>query len=89
MEAKVDGSAKLVVLDPRMSNTASHADLWIAPWPGSEAAILLAVASHLLRTRQIDEAYLRRWVNWETYLERLHPDAFRDFGSFLDRLTDD
>ena len=34
MEAKHDGSAKLVVLDPRMSNTACHADLWLAPWPG-------------------------------------------------------
>ena len=41
--------------------------------PGSEAAILLAVASHLLRTRQIDRDYLRRWVNWETYLERAAP----------------
>ena len=43
MEAKPAG-AKLVVIDPRLSNTASHADLWLAPWPGSEAAILLAVA---------------------------------------------
>jgi anaerobic selenocysteine-containing dehydrogenase len=34
--------AKLIVLDPRMSNTAAHADAWLAPWPGSEAAILLA-----------------------------------------------
>ena len=54
MEAKASGT-KLVVMDPRMSNTASHADLWIAPWPGSEAAILLAVASHLLQSRQIDD----------------------------------
>ena len=44
MEGKQAG-AKLVVVDPRLSNTAGHADLWIAPWPGSEAAILLAVAS--------------------------------------------
>ncbi|NDL61093.1 molybdopterin-dependent oxidoreductase [Phytoactinopolyspora mesophila] len=88
MEGKLDG-AKLVVLDPRMSNTASHADLWIAPWPGSEAAILLAVAAYLLRTRQIDEAYVRRWVNWDVYLQRLHPDAPRDFETFLDRITED
>ena len=53
MEAKQNG-AKLAVLDLRLSNTASHADLWISPWPGSEAAIFLAVASHLLRTRRID-----------------------------------
>ncbi len=47
----------------------------MTPWPGSEAAILLAVASYLLRTRTIDTAYLKRWANWQTYLEQLHPDA--------------
>ncbi|GLZ49776.1 formate dehydrogenase [Actinomycetospora sp. NBRC 106375] len=88
MEGKGAG-AKLVVVDPRMSNTASHADVWMAPWPGSEAAILLAIASHLLRTRRIDEPYLRRWFNWETYLAELHPDADRTFEAFLDRLEAD
>ncbi len=88
MEGKQQGT-RLVVLDPRMSNTASHADLWLAPWPGSEAAILLAVAAHLLRTGQIDRDYLRRWVNWPTYLEKLHPEADRDFDTFLERLTED
>ena len=88
MEAKAAGT-KLVVIDPRMSNTASHADLWLAPWPGSEAAILLAVASYLLRSRQIDVDYIKRWVNWDVYLERLHPDADPSFESFLDRLEAD
>ena len=86
MEGKLDG-AKLIVVDPRMSNTAAHADLWVAPWPGSEAAILLAIASFLLRTRQVDEAYLERWFNWQTYLENLHPTAPATFASFLDRIT--
>jgi anaerobic selenocysteine-containing dehydrogenase len=88
MEAK-QGGAQLVVVDPRMSNTASHANLWLAPWPGSEAAILLAVAAHLLRSRRIDTAYLRRWTNWQTYLAELHPDAPVDFEVFLGRLSAD
>ena len=88
MEAKARGK-KLVVLDVRMSNTASHADLWLAPWPGSEAAILLAVASHLLQTGQVDRDYIRRWVNWDTYLERVHPDLPRDFDTFMTALTED
>ncbi|MBI1376579.1 MAG: molybdopterin-dependent oxidoreductase [Frankiales bacterium] len=88
MDAKRNG-ARLVVLDPRLSNTASHADLWMSPWPGSEAAILLAVAAYLLRTRSIDEAYLERWLNWREYLANLHPEAPQDFATFLDRLTDD
>jgi anaerobic selenocysteine-containing dehydrogenase len=88
MEAKQNG-AKIVVLDPRLSNTAAHADLWISPWPGSEAVIFLAVASYLLRTRKIDKEYIRRWVNWDVYLQRLHPDAPMDFEVFLERLTED
>ncbi len=89
MEAKSQGNAKLVVVDPRMSNTASHADLWLAPWPGSEAAILLAVASHLLRTGRVDRDYLRRWTNWQTYMRHLHPDDADDFDTFMTALEAD
>ncbi len=88
MEARAAG-AKMVVIDPRMSNTAAQADLWLAPWPGSEAAILLAVASHLLTTDAIDRDFLRRWVNWDVYLRRLHPDAEVTFETFLERLAAD
>src|SRR5699024_1159856 len=87
-EGQQDGT-KLVVLDPRMSNTAAQADAWLAPWPGSEGAIRLAVAAYLLRTRRIDEAYLRRWVNWRTYQAELHPHEPQDFETFLTNLTAD
>ena len=90
MEGKVKGSAKLVVLDPRLSNTASHADLWMSPWPGSEAAILLAIASYLLRTDQVAWDYVRRWVNWDVYLRELHPDADPgDFEAFKAAITEE
>jgi anaerobic selenocysteine-containing dehydrogenase len=88
MEGKLDG-AKLIVIDPRLSNTAAHADVWLSPWPGSEAAILLAVASYLIRTGQIDKAFMRRWFNWPEYMSNLHPDAPDDFDSFLQRLEAD
>ena len=38
------------------------------PWPGSEAAILLAIARHLVATKRYDREFVRRWVNWEEYL---------------------
>ena len=88
MEARQSG-AQLVVVDPRMSNTASHANLWLAPWPGSEAAILLAIAAYLLRTGQVARDFMARWFNWDTYLANLHPDEPRDFEAFLRCLTDD
>ena len=90
MDAKVRGGAKLIVLDPRLSNTASHADEWVSPWPGTEAAMLLAIASYLMRTNAVDWNYIQRWVNWRTYLERLHPDVdSADFTTFKEALTND
>ncbi|MCB1055071.1 MAG: molybdopterin-dependent oxidoreductase, partial [Acidobacteria bacterium] len=59
MEAKAAG-AKLIVLDTRLSNTATHADFWLAPQPGSEPAIHLAIASYLIRERRYDRDFVRR-----------------------------
>ena len=36
--------AKLAVMDPRLSNTASMADYWMPTYPGTETAVLLAMA---------------------------------------------
>jgi anaerobic selenocysteine-containing dehydrogenase len=80
-EAKANG-AKLIVLDVRLSNTATHADHWLAPYPGSEAAICLAVANHLIQTGRYDRDYVRRWWNWHEYLVDVHPDLDPTFASF-------
>ena len=62
------GGAKLIVMDPRLSNTASMADLWLPTYPGSEAAVLLAMARILIEQRWLDWDYLQNWVNWDEYL---------------------
>ena len=41
--------AKIIVVDVRLSNTATHADYWLAPHPGSEAAMLLAISNYLIQ----------------------------------------
>jgi anaerobic selenocysteine-containing dehydrogenase len=68
IEGKLDG-AKIITMDPRLSNTASRSDVWLPTWPGSEATVLLAVASYLIRRRTYNRAFVKRWVNWETFLE--------------------
>src|SRR5437870_5538728 len=67
IEGKMAG-ARLIVMDTRLSNTASMADTWIAPWPGSEAAILLAIANDLITTGRYDREFVKQWVNWEEFL---------------------
>jgi anaerobic selenocysteine-containing dehydrogenase len=81
IEAKERG-ARVCVIDTRLSNTASMADWWLAPWPGSEAALLLAMASVLIRERLYDREFVRRWVNWEEYLREERSDLPRTFEAF-------
>jgi anaerobic selenocysteine-containing dehydrogenase len=81
IEAKQRG-AKLIVLDTRLSNTATHADHWVAPYPGSEAAILLAIANDLIRRGRYDREFVRRWWNWQEYLVCEHPGAPPTFEHF-------
>lgn len=66
VEGKMNG-AKLVVMDPRLSNTASMADEWLPTYPGSEAAVLLAMARIILDENLFDAAFVRTWTNWEQY----------------------
>jgi anaerobic selenocysteine-containing dehydrogenase len=87
IEAKQRG-AKLIVLDTRLSNTATHADHWLSPWPGSEPAILLAIANELIRSGRYDRAFVRRWWNWQEYLERERPEAEPTFEAFEAALRD-
>jgi len=88
MEAKARG-AKVAVLDTRLSNTASMADWWLAPWPGSESAVLLAMAHVLVREKLYDRDFVRRWVNWDEYLRAERPElpvTFEAFEQALDEL---
>ncbi|HWW95451.1 MAG TPA: molybdopterin-dependent oxidoreductase, partial [Vicinamibacteria bacterium] len=82
IEGKLKG-ARLVVMDPRLSNTASLADHWLPTHPGSEAAVLLAIARLILEEGAADLAYLERWTNWREYMADRHPGEEPSFSSFL------
>jgi len=69
IEAQRKG-AKILTFDPRLSNTASKSDVWLPTWPGSESTVLLAIANHLLQTGQWNQDFVRRWVDWRTFLRR-------------------
>jgi anaerobic selenocysteine-containing dehydrogenase len=81
MEGKQRG-AKLIVFDVRLSNTATHADHWLAPWPGSEAAILLAIARYMIHNGRYDRDFIRRWWNWQEYMQQAHPEQAATFEEF-------
>ncbi|MBH31378.1 MAG: formate dehydrogenase [Candidatus Marinimicrobia bacterium] len=78
--------AKLIVMDPRLSNTASMADIWLPTYPGSEAAVLLAMAKIILDEGLYDRSFMETWVNWHDYLAAVHPGDEVTFDNFIDRI---
>ena len=75
IDGKMAG-AKLAVMDPRLSNTASMADYWMPTYPGTEAAVLLAMAKVILDENRFDAKFVKNWTNWE----ELEVDGFRAKG---------
>ncbi len=82
IEAKMAG-AKICTIDVRLSNTASMSDWWLAPHPGTEAAMLLGFAHVILNEGLADEAYMERWVDWKSYLRAQHPELPLEFASYM------
>ena len=58
VEKAVEAGARLVVVDPRRTETAERADLLVQPRPGSDLALALALAHILFREDLVDEAFL-------------------------------
>ena len=63
--------ARMVVIDPRMSNSAGMADLWIPAWPGTEAALYLYLVNRVLHEKDkngedlVAHDFVKEWVNWD------------------------
>jgi anaerobic selenocysteine-containing dehydrogenase len=88
MEARSKG-AKVICVDPRLSNTGAKADHWLPAWPGTEPFLLLAIARLLLVNGTWEQDFVRRWTNWETYLSETRPDLPADFESVETALLDE
>jgi len=57
-EARYRGT-RVVAVTPEYAPSAVHADLWVNPAPGSDAALALGLARVLLERGAVDEDYLR------------------------------
>ncbi|MGM0383977.1 MAG: molybdopterin-containing oxidoreductase family protein [Thermodesulfobacteriota bacterium] len=50
--------AYIVQVDPRASNTASKADRWLAPFPGTEAALALGMAHVIIKEKLYSKEFI-------------------------------
>jgi len=88
IEAKMKG-AKIAVVDPRLSNTASMANYWLPTAPGTETALLLAIANILIQEETFNREFVRRWTNWDEYLRVMHPEVDVTFDNFVVALKEE
>jgi formate dehydrogenase major subunit len=63
MEAKIENGAKLAVIDPRFTRTASVADLYAPIRPGTDIAFLNGLIRYLLEKDAIQHEYVRHYTN--------------------------
>ncbi len=63
--------ARMIVVDPRFTATASKADAWLAIRSGTDMALGLGIIHYLFKQNLFDEAFCQRWLlGWQ---------AWRDF----------
>ena len=56
---RTGGAGRLIVVDPRFSNTAARADVWVPARPDGYGALALGIARVLLANDRFESAYLR------------------------------
>ncbi len=81
--------ARLVVLDPRMSNSAGMADLWIAAWPGTEPVLYLYLANRILQENNVDKRFVKKWLNWEVFMDNEDYLKFMVDKNYIAKLPED
>ncbi|MEM2320400.1 MAG: molybdopterin-dependent oxidoreductase [Candidatus Bathyarchaeia archaeon] len=54
---------KLIVFDPRLTETARHADYWFQIRPGTDTAALLAWINVIIKEKLYDANFLLQWTN--------------------------
>jgi anaerobic selenocysteine-containing dehydrogenase len=84
--------AKLVVVDPRTTPLAKHADVHLALRPGTDLPIALAIHRHLFETGHADQGFIDRHTrNADRLRAKATPWTFEraaaDAGVPVDRLT--
>ncbi len=61
LDAKQQG-AKLIVVDPRFTNLAAKADLWLQIRPGTDDALLLAFMKVIIEEGLYDRPFVEQWT---------------------------
>jgi len=63
IEKAIESGARLVVIDPRRTQSSEQADLLVQPRPGSDGALALALAHLLISNNHIDTEFINNRIH--------------------------
>ena len=63
LKAAKKRGARMIVIDPKRTQAAQMADLWLAPRVGTDAALALAMTHVLIAEDLYDKAFVARWCH--------------------------
>ncbi len=74
---RIRNGAEMVVVDPRYTATASKADKWLPIRPGTDMALGLAMAHHILERNLHDLRFCEEWVlGWERWRDFIFSSGY-------------
>jgi anaerobic selenocysteine-containing dehydrogenase len=71
-KAKIEGRAKLIVVDPRRTRHAQSADIWLQLRPGTDDALALGMLNVIVNEELYDRKFVNSWcVGFDELAERV------------------
>lgn len=74
---RLKNKARMVVIDPRLTATASKADSWLSIRPGTDMALALGLIHEIFRHGWHDEKFCAEWVQgWEIWRDFIEKEGY-------------
>ncbi len=63
IKTRNDRGVPMVTFDVRFSNTAARSDEWVPVRPGTDGAVILAMANYIMQNELYDRKFIEAWTN--------------------------
>jgi anaerobic selenocysteine-containing dehydrogenase len=81
--------AKLIVVDPRKTQSAEKADYWLRVKPGTDGVLAMAMIHVLIEDNLFDSEFVRRWTNGACLVRCDNEQLFKNHDLRSDAPPDD
>ncbi|MBB3698023.1 molybdopterin-dependent oxidoreductase [Flammeovirga yaeyamensis] len=79
LRKKADPNVKIIVVDPRKTKTAVHADVYVPVLPGKDMLLLNSMCCVIAELGLIDEDFVGKYVNFSDGKNKITLDEYKKF----------